>query len=130
LASKSPAVEAPEPATTGVPAGVQAYEPPEVAPSRPQTRVSAPVDPTVQEHEILAEARRSLDTNPRDTLTRVADHERRFPSGDLSSDRELLRIRALMRLGRLSEARDARDRFLTRWPASAYRDEINQLVSP
>jgi hypothetical protein len=60
----------------------------------------------------------------------VADHQRRFPDGPLSSERELLRILALTRLGRTSEARAARDAFLTRWPTSAYRNEIIRLLGP
>ena len=88
------------------------------------------VDPVLQEHEILAQARRSLDVSPADTLARVAEHERSFPDGALASERELLRVMALARLGRLSEARAARDAFLARWPTSAYRDEINRLLGP
>ena len=75
----------------------------------------------VQEHEILAQARESLDSSPADTLSRVAEHQQHFPDGALTSERELLRILALARLGRMPEARAARDAFLARWPTSAYR---------
>ncbi len=87
-------------------------------------------DPVVQEHEVLAQARRSLDSNPSDTLARVEEHQRHFPDGTLTSERELLRILALTRLGRMPEARTARDAFLARWPTSAYRNEVNRLVGP
>jgi hypothetical protein len=134
------------PATQPAPAGTDT---PQAAPaSSPQDTTSRPSasrpgrtggaalpstrapDPVVQEHEILAQARRSLDSNPDDTLARVADHERHFPDGALTSERELLRILALARLGRVPEARAARDAFLMRWPTSAYRNEVERLLGP
>lgn len=103
-----------------------------VVTARPVTRpVAAPsVDPVVEEHALLAQARRELDSNPTKTLTLVQEHERRFPDGILSSEREFLRISALARLGRTAEARAARDRFVATWPQSAYRDQIDRLVAP
>jgi hypothetical protein len=84
----------------------------------------------VEEHDLLARARRALDANPAETLALVQEHQRRFPRGILASEREFLRISALVRLGRISEARDARDRFVAGWPTSAYRAEVDRLVGP
>jgi hypothetical protein len=86
-------------------------------------------DPIVAEHDLLARARRALDTDPARTLSLASEHGRRFPDGMLSSEREFLRISALVKLGRTAEARAARDAFVRAWPDSAYRSEIDHLVS-
>jgi hypothetical protein len=85
-------------------------------------------DPMVVEHALLAEARQSLASNPSRTLDLVAEHERRFPSGSLVSEREFLRVSALARLGRVEEARAARERFVATWPTSPYRDAVERLA--
>jgi len=107
--------EAPSPTTTVV--------------AKPLVTVPAPIqDPIVAEHALLARARKALDSDPQTTLTLVDEHARKFPHGTLESEREFLRISALVRLGRTDEARAARDRFIRAWPTSAYRDRIESMT--
>jgi hypothetical protein len=82
----------------------------------------------VEEHALLAEARRSLGSSPAQTLSLVQQHQRRFPRGMLSTEREFLRISALSRLGRTGEARAAADRFLAAHRGSPYAAEVERLV--
>ena len=132
LASESPNIDAtPIPSAPSPPPRSSVGGPTlrHAAPVQPTASSAAP-DPIVQEHEILAQARRSLDSDPASTLARVAEHQSRFPNGTLASEREFLRIVALERLGRTSEARAARDAFVARWPTSAYRSEIDRQLGP
>ncbi|HJL19504.1 MAG TPA: hypothetical protein RMH99_27830 [Sandaracinaceae bacterium LLY-WYZ-13_1] len=48
-------------------------------------------------------------------------HARRHPSGSLSEERDALRIRALIELGRITEARDEAERFFAEHPRSLFR---------
>jgi hypothetical protein len=89
---------------------------------------SAKDEALLEEHALLAQARRALDSSPSETLARVAEHQKRFPGGTLVVEREFLRISALARLGRAAQARAARDVFVAQWPRSAYRAEIDRLV--
>lgn len=103
------------------------------APSRPRPAPSSTQDRSdavVEEHALLARARRALDSDPAEALARVDEHARRFPGGELASEREFLRVAALSRLGRAGDARAARDAFVARWPSSAYRREVERLTAP
>jgi TolA-binding protein len=46
---------------------------------------------------------------PSEALARLAEHRRRFPSGALATDAQILRVEALLALGRRGEARVALD---------------------
>jgi hypothetical protein len=131
------------PAPVAAPSSVASAEPIEPAPTAepsviatarsrpaPPPAASESASPVVEEHALLREARQSLDSNPSETLARVAEHQKRFPRGVLGVEREFLRIAALARLGRTGEARAARDAFVARFPKSAYRSEIDRLVGP
>jgi hypothetical protein len=122
-AVESIAIVAPTPPvpTAGIP--VEAL-PKSVRPTPVVTTTRGAID----EDALLADARRSLDATPARTLTLVAEHERDFPTSSLASDREFLRIGALVRLGRNPEANDAGRRFVARWPDSVYRAQIERLV--
>jgi outer membrane protein assembly factor BamD (BamD/ComL family) len=48
------------------------------------------------------------------------EHARRFPSGTLVQEREVLAIEALARLGRLPEARRRLDAFRATFPRSPH----------
>jgi hypothetical protein len=85
-------------------------------------------DSLVEEHALLAEARRALGTSPSQALALVQQHQRRFPGGMLSTEREFLRITALSRLGRGAEARAAADRFLAAHRGSPYAAEVERIA--
>lgn len=63
-------------------------------------------------------------------LDTVAEHQRRFPKGQLWEESEALRIRALAGLGKSSQARQAADRFGERYPRSVLSRSIDGLRQP
>jgi hypothetical protein len=61
-------------------------------------------------------------------LAAIADHQRRFPSGQLAEEREGLRVRALLGLGRIAEAQAAGAAFRRRFPHSALLERIDAML--
>jgi hypothetical protein len=61
-------------------------------------------------------------------LALIADHERRFPHGRLAEDREVLRMRAFVGLGRGNEARTAATKFRHQFPRSVLLPKIDALL--
>jgi hypothetical protein len=81
-----------------------------------------------EESAIVSRARATLATNPVATLERVEEHARRFPSGELASEREFLRVSALRRLGRTAEARAMAQRYLTTYAESPYATSVRRIL--
>jgi hypothetical protein len=136
-ASFAAAPSAPEPAVSAADPAPPASAPTVSAPAPPSTTPGSPPigpaarntgDPLVEEHALLAEARRALGSSPSQALALVQQHQRRFPGGMLATEREFLRITALSRLGRGAEARAAADRFLASHRGSPYGAEIERMV--
>ena len=61
-------------------------------------------------------------------LAAIADHQRRFPSGQLAEEREALRVKALLGLGRRAEAQRAGATFRQRFSHSALLERIDEMV--
>ena len=61
-------------------------------------------------------------------LAAIADHQSQYPSGKLAEEREALRVKALLGLGRTAEARRAGASFLARFPRSALRGRIEEML--
>jgi len=61
-------------------------------------------------------------------LRSIMEHERRYPDGQLSEEREALRIRALTGLHRMDEARRAAAAFRGRFPHSVLLSRMNESV--
>jgi outer membrane protein assembly factor BamD (BamD/ComL family) len=61
-------------------------------------------------------------------LTLTREHIRRFPSGALVQEREVLAIEALARLGRSSDAKHRLDAFRARFPQSPHIERLATLV--
>lgn len=92
---------------------------------RPQ---SGAVDALAEEHALVQRARASLAHDPESSLLAAADHERRFADGQLAAEREFVRIKALVALGRRDEAAARGKRFLARFAASPYADRVRSLT--
>jgi TolA-binding protein len=60
-------------------------------------------------------------------LATLAEHERRFPNGQLAEEREALRVQALSGLGRTEEAGRAAAAFRERFPASVLLSRMRSL---
>jgi hypothetical protein len=85
-------------------------------------------DPGPTEGSLLLRARQELASDPSDALALTQEHARRFPSGGLVQEREVLAIEALARLGRTSEAQRRLEAFRARFPRSPHVARLMALV--
>ncbi|WP_437774568.1 hypothetical protein [Sorangium sp. So ce1097] len=79
------------------------------------------------EVELLHRAQDALAADAGAALALTAEHARRFPTGALGQEREIIAIRALLALGRGAEARARAASLLERFPGSAYRGRLESL---
>jgi hypothetical protein len=130
-----PAEQAPPPASAAelsppneAPEVVQA--PPHAAPPKgapaPNPRESAKSGPS--EAQLLESARAALSKDPARALALAREHERRFPRGALTQEREVIAIQALARLERDAEARRRAQGFEQRFPASPHKPKVGSSV--
>jgi len=91
----------------------------------PQT--TPPVE-TETEVSLLSRAQETLARDPARTLDLVRDHERRFDTGLLVQEREVIAIEALVRLGRKKEAETRAAGFHARFPRSAHGRRLDVLL--
>ncbi len=130
---------APEPQAPAAPAIIELEPDPVVAAPAPVAEERAPAQPRraatrlerplglSEELRQLEVIRRQLPTNPERALGATDRHARRFPQGALGPERALLRIEALLRLGRGPEARRLATRELA--DKTPYRAQILQLIA-
>lgn len=98
------------------------------ATARLQTSAAAPPADSpapLSEVELLQAARRSLTQNPAHALSLVAEHDQRFPQGQLAEEAAFIEIEGLKRLGRLDEAKARTERFHARYPSSLHGRTID-----
>lgn len=81
----------------------------------------------LSESQVLAAAQTALPSNPARALELTAEHRRRFPTGALSQERQVLEIDALYRLGRRAEADQRAQRFIASHPGSSYARRVREL---
>jgi hypothetical protein len=60
-------------------------------------------------------------------LTPIAEHARRFRDGRLAEEREALRVKTLVGLGRTEEAQRAASAFQARFPRSVLSPAVRQM---
>lgn len=90
----------------------------------PQPSASAPARAEI---EILKEAQAALAGSPSRALALCDEHARSHPKGSLGQEREMVRIQALIALGRTTEARALADAFKKANPSSAYAQRLDAL---
>ncbi|MBN1611883.1 MAG: hypothetical protein JW940_34950 [Polyangiaceae bacterium] len=61
-------------------------------------------------------------------MAAIEKHQRRFPSGRLAEEREALRVKALLGLGRTAEAQRVGARFHERFPKSALCGRMDRML--
>jgi hypothetical protein len=89
------------------------------------------IAPDLTEIELIDRAQRALAHQPAVARQWVDEHMRRFPEGTFVQEREAVAIEALVREGRMVEARTRAIQFRTRFPESAYLRRIEAwLRSP
>jgi hypothetical protein len=80
------------------------------------------------EAALLEAARAKLRSSPEAALATTRQHAARFPRGQLGSERSLIQIEALHRLGRDAEARALSRELLEGPGASLYAERVRQLL--
>jgi hypothetical protein len=80
------------------------------------------------ESDLLERARSVLVSDPASTLVLTREHARRFPSGQLASERIVLEIEALYRAGRVTEARRRAVAVLDSAPDGLYSSRVRRLL--
>jgi len=118
----------PEPAAVVAPAAAPSEAPaPKPAPSPRAARPEPRGGGLSEELKQLEAIRRTLAHDPGRALTATDRHARRFPQGALRPERELLKIEALLRLGRSKEAWQLASRALAK--PHPYQAQILQLMA-
>jgi hypothetical protein len=82
-----------------------------------------------EEHQLLRSARAALADNPRRAYGLTQEHKRRFPSGMLAQEREVIAIEALSRMGRSDAASSRADQFSDEYPDSPHRIRVDRAAS-
>jgi hypothetical protein len=145
MKNRTSAVPAPAPAATPSVVVVSAPAPPSAnAPSvdlepplaeprpakaKPAAAARSATDAYAMELRVLQPAQQAV-ARPdfASALGAIAEHQRRFPSGKLAEEREALRVKALLGLGRTAEAQRAGVAFRQRFPNSALRGRIDKML--
>jgi hypothetical protein len=107
-----------------------AVQPIEVEPSEQDSvgRASFPDPSIAEEARLLERARAALAVDPAGALRITEEHARKHPMAQLSAERELIAIDALMRLGRRDEALRRAAPGLARAPNSLYAKRLRPLL--
>jgi hypothetical protein len=92
------------------------------------TAAPDPADSERAEVALLDRAQAALASRPADALASCDEHARRFPSGTLVQEREVLAIDALVRLGRRDEAEARAARFRQAFPRSGHLRRVDALL--
>jgi hypothetical protein len=75
----------------------------------------------------LSLLKRAREADPTQALALTAEHARRFPTGALEQEREMIAIDALLRLGRRDVAEQRAKRFQAQYPGSAHARRLSAL---
>lgn len=95
---------------------------------RPQAaRAPSPKDTLAIEESLLERARESLGT-PSRALALLAEHERRFPAGELTAERLYLSARAHQKAGNTAQAQKYARALARRFPKSTYLSSLKPLL--
>lgn len=112
-----------------VPTPVPPDPPTRITPQR-MRHAGAGRDPFVAELTILQRAQAAFARHDfSSALVALAEHARRFADGRLAEEREALRVRSLLALGRRHEARRAAASFAARFPRSVLLSRLESEAS-
>jgi hypothetical protein len=117
---------------------------PRVAPTEPETPSVSPTESDaprrassgsknearLKEIRLLVRARQADARRDYATVLSVAaEHERNFPGGRLSEERQVLRVKALVGLGWADEARRVGASFRRQFPHSVLRQTVDEMLA-
>jgi hypothetical protein len=132
VAPSAPAATPAAPREQQLPPVVRAPDPPAppVPPAAPAARPTAAARPMPSQPELLRDAWRALSVaEPSRALDLVESDARAHPDGSLAEEREALRVIALSRLDRGSDAATAARQFFERYPNSMYGDRVRRAMT-
>lgn len=92
-----------------------------------RARAPKDVDATA-ELALLERAQRALRDTPSATLALTEQHRARFGRGQFEQEREILAIEALLRLGRVADAKQRGRSFAQRHPSSSHLPHLEDLL--
>jgi len=98
------------------------------ASARPSRSTGHAQSSSVEELRLLDLAGRAVESDPALALRLTEQHARRFPSGLLGEERDVIEIASLVRLGRRGAARAQATTFLGAHPGSAYAAKVRALA--
>ena len=81
-----------------------------------------------EETRLLTEAQRALASNPTEALRLCETHRKTFTAGLLSQERDAVIVEALVKQGRLPEAKRAAAAFARSYPGSSHQRRLSDLV--
>jgi hypothetical protein len=83
-----------------------------------------------EEIQLLSRARKADARHDyAEVLSVLSEHERTFPAGRLSEEREVLRVKALVGLGRTDQARRSAARFRRQFPKSVLLHKLDEMLA-
>ena len=102
---------------------------PEIAPVSPAPRVVKETPASWDEPQLIERARKALTADPRRALLLMQEHQRRFPAGALSAERDVIVLEALARSGQAVEAKRRALAFEARYPNSIHLPRVRALLA-
>ena len=111
---------------------------PKAAEPAPRPEMAATPSPPVRavkelpalwdEPQLIERARKALASEPRRALALTQEHQRRFPSGALAVERDVIALEALARSGQTAEARRRALVFEAKYPSSIHLPRVRALL--
>lgn len=128
----APPLSPPAPRLAARPAPLPAPAPSSAEPKSQRSRTASGhetnADTLAAEAAMLHRAHSALAVSPRAALDAVEDHARRFPNGQLRAERELIRVQALLKVGRRREAEARARTFKSNSTSQLYTDRIDAIM--
>ncbi|MGZ3422650.1 MAG: hypothetical protein ACXVEE_32605 [Polyangiales bacterium] len=104
--------------------------PPATSLAQPPSSVGSAAGSAADERNLIDAMRTALKAgDPAGALGFVSAHEKRFPTGAFTEEREAYAVQALARSGRGAEAKARGDRFRKRYPSSLLLPIVDQATS-
>jgi hypothetical protein len=129
-AAVTPAVAATSEPTSASDTASEAAASAGTAVPNPRATSSSPKDGGLEEIQLLSRARKAdAQGDYAEVLSILGEHERRFPGGRLSEEREVLRVKALVGLGRSEQAKRAGARFRRGFPHSVLLHKVDEMLA-
>ena len=96
-------------------------------PILPDASIPAPAR-VESEADLMARLRTEVESNPGIARDLAQDLERRFPGSEMSDERALLSMQALVHLGKIAEARSEATSFYDHFPESPLTERVLRLT--